>query len=64
MFVELIVGVGIGYIPCGSVLLLFFCVRSSLKDVDNFGQDMALSRVCEVLTKIVQHTLVDFSWDS
>jgi hypothetical protein len=53
MLVELIVGVGFGYIPCELVLFLFFCVHSSLEDVDNFGQDMALERVCGVLTKIV-----------
>jgi hypothetical protein len=53
MLVELIVGVGIGYIPCESVSFLFFCAHSFLEDVDNFGQDMALESVCEVLTKIV-----------
>jgi hypothetical protein len=42
MLVELIVGVGFGYIPCELVLFLFFCVHSSLEDVDNFGQDIAL----------------------
>jgi hypothetical protein len=41
MLAELIIGIGIGYIPCELDLFLFFCVHSPGENVDNFGWDIA-----------------------